>query len=161
MAPAASPCKDHPVRKRDQDLIDARLYAKAQQILHERRVGLWMPIMWHLALRGHTDAMIELADRFSDDNSLKAFGAPSRPFSAAGLYRRAARKGDARAARNAAMSCFNRNDLAGYRHWLRQAAKAGDEESEREIRRFETRLWYGAARKIRRLRPAAKRDGFV
>jgi len=117
--------------------------------------------MWHLALRGHTGAMIELADWFSDDNSASSFGTPAGAFSAAGLYRRAYRKGDARAANNAAMSFFNRNDMIGYRRWLRRAAKAGDLEARKQLRHFETRLWHAAARKIGRLRPEQKRDEFA
>jgi hypothetical protein len=104
--------------------------------------------------------MIELADWFSDGDSSQAFGSPADAFSAAGLYRRAYRRGDARAARNVAVSCFNRNDMIGYRQWLRRAAK-GDAESGRELRYFETRLWHAAARKVGRLRPSQKRDEFT
>jgi hypothetical protein len=100
--------------------------------------------------------MIDLADWFSDDSSLSAFGSPADRFSAAASYRRAWRAGDARAANNAAMSCFNRNDLAGY--WMRRAASAGDGAAARQLRYFETRLWHQAARKVRRLRPECKRD---
>jgi TPR repeat protein len=138
-----------------------RLYLKGLAIRYERHFGLWMPIMWHLALRGHTGAMIELADWFSTDNSAKSFGTPADPFSAAGLYRRAHRKGDARAANNAAMSCFNRNDMTGYRRWLGRAAKAGDPSAGTQLRNFETRLWHAAARKVGRLRPEQKRDEFA
>lgn len=120
-----------------------------------------MPIMWHLALRGHTGAMIELADWFSDDNSAKAFGKSADAFSAAGLYHRAYRKGDARAANNAAMSCFNRNDMIGYRQWLRLAVKAGDTAAGKQLCNFETRLWHAAARKVGRLRPEQRRDEFA
>jgi hypothetical protein len=101
-----------------------RLYLRGLAIRYERHGGLWMPIMWHLAFRGHTRAMIELADWFSGDGSAKGFGAPADAFSPAGLYHRTFRKGDARAAYNAPMSCFNRNDMAGYRRWLRRADKA-------------------------------------
>jgi TPR repeat protein len=138
-----------------------RLYEKGLRIRERRSVGLWMPIMWHLAVRGHPDAMIELASWFSRDGSLKAFGSPDDGFSAAGLYRRAYRKGEARAAQHVAMSCFNRNDLAGYRRWLRLAARAGDEEAAHQLRCFETRLPHGAARKIGRGRPDQKRDFFA
>lgn len=137
-----------------------RLYLRALSIRHERGVGLWMPIMWHLALRGHTGAMIELADWFSGGDSAKEVGKTFDAYSAAGLYYRAYRKGDPRAASNMALSCFNRGDMAGYRHWLRHAAKAGDPQSLRELRAFESRLWHSAARKLRRLRPVQKRDGF-
>ncbi|MEG3147891.1 hypothetical protein U1839_24850 [Sphingomonas sp. RT2P30] len=138
-----------------------RLYLKGLAVRYERRVGLWMPIMWHLALSGHTGAMIELADWFSSDNSAEAFGPPADAFSAAGLYYRAYRKGDARAADNAAMSCFNRNDMIGYRKWLRRAARAGDAAAAKQLRHFETRLCHSAARKVGRLRPEQKRDEFA
>ena len=138
-----------------------RLYLKALAIRYGRRCGLWMPIMWHLALRGYTDAMIDLADWFSTGDSARAFGTPADAYSAAGFYLRAYRKGDARAAYNAAISCFNRNDMAGYRQWLHRAAKAGHADAGRELRCFETRKWHSAARKVGRLRPKQKRDEFV
>ena len=138
-----------------------RVYLRGLAVRYERHSGLWMPIMWHLALRGHTGAMIELADWFSDDNSAKTFGTPADAFSPTGLYYRAYRKGDARAASNAAMSCFNRNDMSGYRHWLRRAAKAGDVDAGKQLRYFENRLWHAAARKVGRLRPKQKRDEFA
>ena len=144
----------------DETAVD-RLYLKGLAVRYERHVGKWMPIMWQLALRGHTGAMIELADWFSSDNGAKSFGKPSDAFSPAGLYYRAYRKGNARAANNAAMSCFNRNDMIGYRNWLRRAANAGDNDAAMQLRCFETRLWHGAARKVRRLRPRQKRDEFV
>jgi hypothetical protein len=137
-----------------------RLYLRALSIRHDRGIGLWMPIIWHLALRGHTGAMIELADWFSGDDSLKNVGTTADAFSAAGLYCRAWRKGEPRAAGNMAISCFNRGDMAGYRRWLLRAAKAGDADAARELKCFETRHWHSAARKLRRLRPVQKRDGF-
>jgi hypothetical protein len=137
-----------------------RLYVKALSIRYERGVGLWVPIIWHLALRGHVGAMIELADWFSGGDSVREVGKTFGAFSAAGLYYRASRKGDPRAASNMALSCFNRGDMVGYRLWLRRATKAGDPQSLRELRAFESRLWHSAARKLRRLRPVQKRDGF-
>jgi len=137
------------------------LYLRGLRIKDKRSVGLWMPIMWHLALRGHTGAMIELASWFGEDNSLRAYGSAADPFSASGLYRRAYRKGDARAAQHMAMGCFNRNDLRGYRHWLRLAAKKGEQDAAEQLRHFETRLWHGAAHQIGRGRPEQKRDGFA
>jgi hypothetical protein len=142
----------------DQSAKD-RLYLRALAIRHERGVGLWMPIMWHLALRGHTGAMVELADWFSGEDTAKEAGRACAAYSAAGLYYRAYRKGNFNAARNMAISCFNRSDMAGYRRWLRRAARTGDTESARELRFFETRLWHGAARKVGRLRPIQARDG--
>ena len=138
-----------------------RLYLKGLAIRYERSVGLWMPIMWHLALRGHTGAIIELADWFSDDDTAKAFGRPADAFSAAALYRRAYRMGDARAANNAAMSYFNRNNMTAYREWLRRAAQSGNTEAGKQLHYFETRLWHSASRRIGRLRPKQQRDGFT
>lgn len=135
-----------------------RLYLKALATRYERHTGLWRPIIWHLALGGHTGAMIELADWYSRDSSAKSFGTPADAFSPAGLYYRAYRKGDARAATNAAMSCFNRNDMVGYRQWLRRASKTGDRHAAEQLHYFETRLWHSAARKVRRLRPEQRRD---
>jgi hypothetical protein len=135
-----------------------RLYLKALAVRYEQRPGLWLPILWHLALRGHSGAMIDLADWFSGDNSAHAFGTPADAFSPARLYYRAYSLGDPRAASNAAMSCFNRNDMIGYRQWLRRGAKVGDAEASRQLRHFETRLWHSDARKVRRLRPEQKRD---
>lgn len=106
-----------------------RLYLRGLAIRYERHVGKWLPIFWHLALRGHAGAMIELADWFSDEGSADPYGTPADAFSAAGLYRRAYRRGDARAAQHSALNCFNRNDMAGYRYWLGQGAKAGDKEA--------------------------------
>jgi hypothetical protein len=149
------------VRSATDNAAADRLYSKALSILHEGRVGLWLPKIRALALRGHTDAMVELADWLSSDNSAAAFGRPIEAFGAAGLYYRAYRQGCARAAYNAAMSRFNRNDMAGYRRWLGRAAKAGDTDCAIELGRFETRLPHGDARKVHRLRPWQKRDAFV
>ena len=140
---------------------EERLYLKALAVRYEQGRGLWLPIMCRLALRGHTGAMIELADWLSKDDSAKRFGKVAHTFSAAGLYYRACRKGDARAAHNAAMSCFNRNDMIGYRQWLGRAAKAGDADARRELRHFETRLWHSSARRVGRLRPLNKREKFA
>ena len=137
----------------------SRLYDRALLIRERRTGGLWMPIMWHLALRGHTDAMIDLAAWFSEDNSVASLGSTADGFSAAGLYRRAFLKGNTRAAEHLAMSYFNQNNLQRYRYWLRQGANAGDAEAAEQLDYFEIRLWHGAAHDIRRGRPKQKRDG--
>ena len=80
-----------------------RLYLRAVEIRENRTGGLWLPIMGHLALRGHTDAMIDLASWLTYDNSLAVYGHFAHRFSAAGLYRRAFRAGNARAAQHLAM----------------------------------------------------------
>ena len=154
-------CKCRAMEYLTDDTAEGRLYLKGLSVRYERHTGLWMPIMWHLALRGHAGAMIELADWYSADDSATAFGKPADPFSPAGLYYRAYLKGQARAAINAAMSCFNRNDMIGYRQWLRRAATAGDAGAQKRLRYFETRLWHSAARKVGRLRPEQKRDEFA
>jgi len=138
-----------------------RLYLRAIEIRERRGIGLWLPIMWHLALRLYPAAMVELADWYNHDNRIGSFGAASDTFSPAGLYHRAAFYGDARAAYNAAMSCFNRNDMSGYRRWLRQSAKLGDGAARLQVRKFELRLPHESARKIRRIRPNQKRDEFA
>ncbi len=130
-----------------------RLYQRAVNIQERRANGFWVPIMWHLALRGHGAAMVDLAARYSESNRLADLGSPADSFSAAGLYRRAWRKGEHRAAQHMAMGCFNRNDLVGYRLWLRRAGRAGDGDAGASLRRFETRLPHRAARAVRRLRP--------
>jgi hypothetical protein len=106
-----------------------------------------MGLLWHLALRRYPSVMTELSRRIGEDG----LSAADR-FSAAGLAYRAFRQGDPLAAYNLAMSCFNRRDLRGYRHWLRLAAHAGDD-ARGQLRRFETRLPHGAARDIGRGRP--------
>lgn len=142
-----------------QDRAD-KLYLKALAIREGEANGLWLPIIRSLACRGHSDAMIELAAWRSSSNDLGGLGSPADSFSAAGLYRRAYLKGDTRAAQHMAMGCFNRGDFAGYRRWLRLGARSGDEEAATQLRYVETRLWHDAARRIKRLRPIKKRDGF-
>lgn len=56
-----------------------------------------------------------------------------------------------------AMDCFARNDLQGYRLWLRRAARLGDTDAAHELSKFATRLPYRRLRAIKRFRPAYKR----
>ncbi|WP_156681109.1 hypothetical protein [Sphingomonas profundi] len=130
-----------------------RLYDRASAILDGNAVGLGEPMLWHLALRRHTEAMLALSGR------IRPAGKPADPYSQIGLERRAFRLGNERAAQNLAMTHFNKRDLAGYRHWLRRAARAGDEEAALEVRRFETRLPHAAAGDIGRRRPYRRSDG--
>lgn len=102
--------------------------------------------------------MLDLACWLSDTNILADLGKPFDACSAAGLYHRAWRSGDALAAQNMAMSCFNVRDLQGYRRWLRRAANAGDDDAKAELAAFETRLPHATARKIGRHRPERRRD---
>lgn len=115
--------------------------------------GDGMGLLWHLALRRYPSAITELSRRIGEDGRSAA-----EPFSAAGLAHRALRRGDPVAAYNAAISCFNRRDFRGYRHWLRLAVNAGDKDARRQLRRFETRLPHGAARDIGRGRPRRDYD---
>jgi len=138
-----------------------KLYLRALNIREAHACGLWEPIMWHLALRGHVNAMVDLAHWLSESNTHRSLGIASDAFSAAGLYRRAYRRGDARAAYSLAMSYFNRNDMGGYRAWVTRAGRAGDGAAAAQARHFETRLPHGAARKIGRQRPEQKRDEFA
>ena len=131
-----------------------RLFARACAIQERKAHGHYEPILRHLALRGHVWGMSELSRIFDPS------GRMSQPFSAAGLNRRAWRAGNGTAARNQAMTCFNRLDLTGYRYWLWRAARVGDEESATELRRFETRLPHETARSIGRHRPDLPHDGF-
>ena len=131
-----------------------RLLARACAIQERKARGFYTPILWHLALRGDVWGMSEVSRLFGP------LGPMSNGWGADGLNRRAWRAGNSTAARNQAMSCFNKRDLAEYRRWLRRAARTGDQESAAELRHFETRLPHDAARDIGRHRPKLPRDGF-
>ncbi|MDG5489121.1 hypothetical protein NYR55_10900 [Sphingomonas sp. BGYR3] len=136
-----------------------RLYDRAMDILDRRHgIGLGEPILWHLALRNHGPAMLELANRWSRSGRRGELGRMQDAFSPLGLTRRAYRLGHANAAQNMAMTWFNIGDMAGYRLWLRRAAQQGDATSAKEARRFEPRMPHTLARRLRRLRPT-RRDG--
>ncbi|WP_267434609.1 hypothetical protein [Sphingomonas sp. GM_Shp_1] len=124
-----------------------RLWARYWGIRDNRRVGHRMPILWHLALRGDSNAMVELG------SELAKAGRLADRFSQSGLAYSAYRKGNALGAQHLAMNAFNRNDLRGYRHWLNKAGRAGDREAVQELRRFELRLPHADAASIRRRRP--------
>ena len=134
-----------------------RLLNRACLIQDKKAPGFWLPIAWHLALRGETEAMLMLADWYAWPfaTHLGNFADPFDPYQ---LYRRAYRRGNPNGAYNLAMAFFARRDLAKYRHWLRRAALAGDESAASSFRRFETRRPHANARRIGRLRPWAKRD---
>src|SRR5581483_5303693 len=89
-------------------------YKRAVAIQEGKAGGFWVPILCHLALRGHSDAMVELPSWLSHSGRLADLGSTADSFSAAGLYRRAFRKGNARATQHMAMFCFNRGDLQSY-----------------------------------------------
>lgn len=71
---------------------------------------------------------------------------------------RAFQQGEVNAAQNLALTLFYAGDLAGYRRWLRRAARDGDEDAVKELSRFEVRQPYPLARRISRVRPF-RRDG--
>ncbi|HEX8214802.1 MAG TPA: hypothetical protein VF582_04945 [Allosphingosinicella sp.] len=135
-----------------------RLYLRALEIRYGNKPGLWLPKILALAVRGHSDAMIELADWLSEGPD--KIRSPTDRSSAAGLYFRAYRKGNARAAHSFAMDFFNAGDLKGYRGWLRRAANAGDQSAGLQLARFETRLPHANAARSRRLRPEHRREEF-
>ena len=133
-----------------------RLFARAGAIMRRQAKGHYLPILDHLARRGHAPAMLELAGLFSQDNDPADLGAMSRVGTAAWLYRRLWARGgeEARlAAQNLAMSRFNLGDLHGYRLWLRRAKSLGDADAGQELAHFETRLPHGVAHAIGRGRP--------
>lgn len=134
-----------------------RLYLRAAAILDRRSNGLAMPILRHLALRGHGWSNAILADLSSGPDGNRP-GLPSRQGSPAWLYRRAHRNGVDWALRNLAISHFNANKLRDYRFWLAQAARYGAEEAAVELRYFQLRQPHGAARKIGRHRPRQRHD---
>lgn len=133
-------------------------YLRALAIRDGHAVGTSLPILRHLALRGHAEAMIDLAGQPTASKRRATIGRAANPRSAAGLCRRAWRQGNARAAQNLAMACFNADDLHGYRLWLGRAARLGDAVAAAELAYFETRLPYDAARPIGRHRPLQRRD---
>lgn len=102
--------------------------------------------------------MLCLANRKTQMGYRSELGRLSDAFSPAGLIYRAYKQGELYAAQNMAMSLFNVGDLAGYRHWMRRAARAGEAEAEAELKLFETRQPHNLARRLRRLRPH-RRDG--
>ena len=135
-----------------------RLYVRAFEILDGRANGFGEPILWHLALRRYTPALVMLANRRSESETRAGLGRLGDGFSAAGMYHRAWRSGDYLGALNLAVACFNIGDLRGYRHWLRRAGRAGDDQAAAEARRFETRLPHGVARAIGRGRPYRRNE---
>ena len=136
-----------------------RLYLKALRIRYDQKPGLCVSILWHLAFQRDSEAMIDLACWVCDNSKWPGeLGSRQDAFSPAGLYYRAFRMRNARAAQHLAMQCFNRNDLRGYRYWLRQGAKLGDGYASNQLSHFETRMPHATARRIGRLRPYHKRD---
>jgi hypothetical protein len=124
-----------------------RLYTHAIEIRECGKAGLWLPIIRHLALRGHPASMTDLASWLYDLAGERRCQVADR------LYYRAFKSGHATAAQNCAMERFNRRDLQGFRTWLRRAADLGDTNAARDLKRFATRQGHALARKIGRGRP--------
>lgn len=129
-----------------------RLWSRYWGIRDDHHTGYAMPIVWHLALRRDPFAMAELGTTFEKPGRI------ADPFSQEGLAYRAFRHGHSKGAQHLAMNAFNRRDLAGYRYWLARAAKSGDGDAMRELRRFEVRLPHTNARWIGRKRPHRPSD---
>lgn len=127
------------------------LWKRYWSIKDEHGCGLYMPILWHLALGGDYSAMVTLADTFATE------GRVANRFSRAGLYYRAHRGGYGYAAQHLAMDAFNRGDLASYRYWLRRAVRF-DPDYLKQLKRFETRLPHQTARERGRGRPYRSYD---
>lgn len=135
-----------------------RLFARADAILEGRANGFAMPVLEHLALRRYGPAMLELARRATASGDRGAIGRVQDAGSPAGLMYRAHRRGEYTAAQNFAMTLFHAGDLAGYRHWLRKAARGGDTDAAAELRRFELRQPFPAARWVGRVRPLRRSE---
>lgn len=127
------------------------LWKRYWSIKDEHGCGMYVPILWHLALGGDFSAMVTLADTFAMEGRI------ADRFSRAGLYYRAHRAGYEYAAQHLAMDAFNRGDLASYRHWLRRAVRF-DPDHLKQLKRFETRLPHQTARERGRGRPYRSYD---
>lgn len=129
-----------------------RLWSRYWGIRDNHKNGFAFPIIRHLALRRDPLAMVELGA------TLDKRGRIADPYSQEGLAYRAFRRGHLIGAQHLAMNAFNSSDLAGYRHWLGRAARAGDGDAAKELRRFEVRLPHEDAGRIRRKRPLRRSD---
>lgn len=145
------------LRDEKNDKFD-RLYMKALVIQDAGGRGHWLPIMKMLANRNYSPAMIDLASWLVDQRVDGRPGRHSHRGDPASFYYRAHKNGDARAAQHLAMTCFNVNDLKGYRYWLQRGAKMGDMAAAEELRAFETRLPNLAAKRFKRFRPYRSKD---
>ncbi len=135
-----------------------KLFSRAEAIFDGKANGMGMPILRALAHRRYGPAMLNLAVRKTEQGIRAELGRPSIPHSPIALMYRAFRQGETSAAQNLALSLFYVGDLAGYRHWLRRAARSGDNDAAKELGRFEVRQPWPLARKINRKRPF-RRDG--
>ena len=135
-----------------------RLWERAFDIRELQANGHWLPIVRHLALRGHGPALLTLASWETQLGRRRELGRMQDRFSALGLMHRAWKLGDPLAGQNLALTFFNIGDLGRYRYWLARAANAGDADAKAERRRFETRKPHGLAFRLRRGRPYRTND---
>lgn len=138
-----------------------RLFLRAINIQQEKAHGFWVPIMRHLMIRGHEDAMIALGHWYTEGNGARDLDGIGEPYTAANLYYRVWRSGGdagARATHSLALSYFNRGDMLRFRLWARRGARLGDCSCGIYTKFFETRLPHATARKVRRQRPEGARD---
>lgn len=135
-----------------------RLFNRAEAILDGKANGLGMPILRTLAHKRYGPAMLSLAARETETGKRADLGRFNDTASPAGLMYRAFRRGEVNAAQNLALTLFYAGGLAGYRRWLRRAARGDDEDAARELNRFEIRQPYPLARRVNRIRPF-RRDG--
>ena len=141
-----------------------KLYERAINIKDRLDHGLWLPILRHLMLRGHENAMVALGHWYTEGNDRRDLDGTGEPYTAANLYYRVWRKGGdsaAHAAHSLAISYFNRGDMLRFRQWARRGARLGDYSCKFYVKNFETRLPHANARDVRRQRPEAKRDEFA
>lgn len=129
-----------------------RLWDRYWGMRENHKIGYAVPVVWHLALRHDPLAMLELGSTFD------TLGRIATPYSQEGLAYRAFRQGLPNGAQHLAMNAFNRGFLGKYRYWLARAAKLGDADAIRELKRFELRLPHSNAALIGRKRPHRKSD---
>ncbi|MCW1404022.1 hypothetical protein OKA06_17555 [Novosphingobium sp. MW5] len=130
-----------------------RLWLRAWKIAEDNGHGHRLPILHHLAMRGHELGLLDLANFQIIDGDRNTAGRLADGHSPVRLMYRAYKRGSPTAAQNMALTYFWLNDLCGYRHWLRKAARAGDQDAGLELKRFETRQPFTLAKRMRRLRP--------
>lgn len=129
-----------------------RWYDRALKILDGRANGMGLPVLRALALRGHPYAMAALANRLTDP-----YNSDYDPKRGMALTRAVARKlGESWTLENLAVTCRNRNDMAGYRYWIARASLLGEPEVVRERGEFCTRFPYAIMRRWKRYRPLRK-----
>lgn len=130
-----------------------RYFARAEAILEGNENGFGEPILRHLVLRKYGPAMLSLACRNTSSGCADELGRVCDGRSPAALMYRAYRLGERNAAQNFALTLFYVGDLAGYRRWLRKAARSGDVDAMAELKRFQIRQPYPLAKPLRRIRP--------